>query len=275
MGRACRLSLVVVLAVACDRTPAPKSDSVAPGGNSDVDVSWVPELGPVLAIPGDSDNSAIVLFPTEPADGQTTVSLMRTAGDSSATARITPGDTQVCGDAASAHVSGVIPHGWTVGFAPPVSPVRLDSIESASPADSSTLAAGVLRLASAVPNDRESRFAGLPFAVLAAHRVALAGSSIVIARLARRIPQEATPLEERTLVVGERSGADPYALKYSLRSAGAEESVDHFLLLGAVRSGDKHFLIIEVERESGSRYEILERTANGIWQLRWSRTLSC
>ena len=238
-------------------------------------MTWIPELGAVFAVPGDSDNSAIVLVPADPAEGQIGVSLFRTGGDSSITAQIAPGDTQVCGDAAAAHVSATGPAGWTVAFAPSVVPVRLDSIGGASAGDSSALAANVARLASAVPNDRESRFAGLPFAVLAAHRLTLAGSSVVIARVARRIPQEAKPMEERTLVIGERSGAEPFTLEYSLRAAGAEDSVEHHLLLGAVRAGDKHFVIIEVERESGSRYEILERASNGVWQLRWSRTLSC
>ena len=238
-------------------------------------MSWVPELGAVLAVPGDGDSSAIVLFPAEPSDAQISVSLLRTGGDSSMSAQIAPGDTLVCGDVAAARVSAAGPSGWTVAFASTVLPVRLDSIESVSAADSSKLAADIARLASAVPNGRESRFTGLPFAVLAAHRLSLSGSSVVIARVARRIPQEATPLEERTLVIGERSGAEPYALEYSLRAAGAEDNVEHHLLLGAVRAGEKDFVILEVERESGSRYEILERAPNGVWQLRWTRTLTC
>lgn len=269
------LSLVALAAVACDRKAAPLGDSATPRVDADADARWVPELGGVLAIPGDSDRTAIVLFPAEPADSQTAVSLMRTAGDSTMRAQITPGDSQVCGDAAAAQLSVAGPSGWTLGFAPTVSPLPLDSIESATVGDSSALAADVARLASAVPNDRESRFTGLPFAVLAAHRLTLAGRSAVVARVARRIPQEAAPMEERTLVVGERSGAGPFALKYSLRSAGGEDSVEHHLLLGAVRAGDKVFVIVEVERENASRYEILERASNGVWQLRWTRTLSC
>ena len=131
------------------------------------------------------------------------------------------------------------------------------------------------RLASAVPSEKESRFTGLPFAVLAAHRFSVDADTIVIARVARRIPQEATPLEERTLVVGERSAASPYVVKYSLRSAGAEDVVEHFALLAAVRAAGKSFVVIERERDAGSRYEIVERAPGGAWQLRWSRTLGC
>jgi hypothetical protein len=111
--------------------------------------------------------------------------------------------------------------------------------------------------------------------VLAAHRGRVGGSTIVVGRAARRIPQEAAPLEERTLIIGEQAVGGSLALKYSLRSAGAEDSVEHYLLLGAVQAGDKQFFILESERESGTRYEILERAADGSWRLRWSRALSC
>jgi len=229
----------------------------------------------MLAIPGDSDNTAVVLVPAEPADSATSVNLLRTAGDSSAIARVMPSDTQVCGDAPGAQLSARGPSGWTVAFSPVVATVRLDSIENATPADSSAFAAEVSRLASAVESDRESRFTGLPFAVLAAHRATIGGKSLVIARVARRIPQEATPLEERTLLIGERAGSSPYDLKYSLRSTGAEDTVEHYLLLAVVRASDKHFVVIESERETGSRYEVLERSSEGSWKLRWSRTLIC
>lgn len=269
------IPLALLLVIACDRDAPPRTDSVSQAPANATDVPWVPELGEVLAVPGDSDNSALVLFPREPADSQIDVSLLRTSGDSSVTARIAPGDMQVCGDVPTAQVSAPGPSGWTIALGRAVTPVRLDTVDGASATDSSELAASAARLASAVPDDRASRFSGLPFALLAARRLSLAGSSVLIARVARRIPQEATPLEERTLVIGERVGDEPYTLKYSLRAAGPEDKVEHHLVLGAVRAADKHFVIIEVERESGSRYEILERTPDGAWQLRWSRTLTC
>lgn len=260
--------------VACGKEAPPRSDSVAQSGASSSDVPWVPELGPVFAVPGDSENTAIVLFAASP-DSASDVALMRTAGDSSAGSRITPSELQVCGDVPTAHVTSPGPTGWTIALAPGAAMLRADSIETLSAADSSALAADVARLASAVPNGVESRFTGLPFAVLTAHRVSMDGVTIVIARVARRIPQEATPLEERTILIGERRAAGPFALKYSRRSSGAEDVVDHFALLGAVRARGKHFVITEGERETGSRYEILERSAAGGWQIRWARVLSC
>ena len=270
------LGVLSVALAACDRRAQPSADSVAQTGTTSEDAQWVNELGPVFAIHGDSENTAIVLAPSAPTAGPFDASLHRTAGDSAATARITFVDPEMhaCGEAPVARVSVAGPAGWTIALAPTVVALKLDSIESLTPADSASLAADVARLASAVATDRESRFAGLPFAVLAAHRVNIGSSTIVVGRAARRIPQEATPLEERTLVIGERSGSGPFALKYSLRSAGAEDVVEHYLLLGAVRAGEKYFVLLESEREIGTRYEILERAAGG-WQLRWSRALSC
>ena len=275
--RLLRLTLGSVVVASCGRDAKPSVDSVAQTGAPGVDAQWVPELGPLFAVPGDSNGTAFLLVPSAPGDVALEVALIRTAGDSTAVARMTipDPDVQACGDAPVARLSTGGPSGWTIAFAPQVTSLKLDSIESLSPSDSSALAAEIARLASSVATDRESRFTGLPFAVLAAHRVRLGGNAIVVGRAARRIPQEAAPLEERTLVIGEQAAGGSFALKYSLRSAGAEESVEHYLLLGAVQAGDKQFFVLESERESGARYEILERTADGSWRLRWSRALSC
>lgn len=268
--------LAVALVAACDRGSPPAKDSAAPVAAPKADVPWVNELGPMLAIPGDTERSAIVLFPQTPPDQPMVAALMRTAGDSTFASRIAiDAESQVCDGALAAHLTGATPSDWTIAFAPTVTSVRLDSIESLTPADSARLAADVARLASTVSSDKESRFAGLPFAVLAAHRVTLGKSTIVVGRVARRIPQEATPLEERTLLVGERADTGAFALKYSLRSTGAEDVVEHYALLGIVRSGAAHYVIVESEREGGTRYEIIERSADGAWRLRWSRQLSC
>ncbi len=269
--------LALAGAVSCDRPAKAPADSVAQTGiPEDEATPWVSELGAVFAVPGDSDNTAVVLFPSAPG-ARAEVSLLRTAGDSSRSARITAadGDSAVCGDASGARLSAPGPAGWTLALSPSVTAVRLDSIESLSPTDSASLAADVARIASAVPSDKESRFTGLPFAVLSAHRFSSDSSTVIVGRVARRIPQEATPLEERTFVVAERSGSRPFALKYSLRSIGSEDAVEHSLLLAIVQAAGKTFLVMESESETSARYEIIERTATGPWRLRWSRTLSC
>lgn len=274
-ARVVRLALSAATLTACERAAKPPADSVAQSGTATEDVQWVTELGPLLGIPGDSESTAILLAPVTP-NAPFEAALIRTAGDSTSSARMTVTDPELhaCGDAPVARVSGAGPAGWTIALAPTTTALKLDSIESIPAADSANLAADVARLASAVATEKESRFAGLPFAVLAAHRARIAGNTVVVGRAVRRIPQEATPLEERTLVIGEQAGADPFALEYSLRSSGAEDTVEHYLLLAVVRAGEKHFIIIESARDGGSRYEILERAA-GSWRLRWSRTLSC
>ena len=272
------LPMALAVLVSCDRAAKTPADSVAQTGLPEADEAtpWVSELGPVLAVHGDSDNSAVVLFPPAPA-ARMDVALLRTAGDSSRSARIiaAESDSAVCGEASAARLSAPGPSGWTLAFAPPVTAVRLDSIESLSPADSASLAADIARIASAVPSDKESRFTGLPFAVIAAHRFSSDSSAVIVGRVARRIPQEATPLEERTFLVAERAGSGPFALKYSLRSSGSEDAVEHFLLLAIVQAAGKTFVVVESERETEVRYEIVERTAAGPWRLRWSRTLTC
>lgn len=261
--------------VSCERRTQVPADSVPPSQTVSSDAGWVPELGPVLAVPGDSENTAIVLAPAMPS-GELPATLFRTAGESTAGARISlaESDTLVCDDARIARLSGPTVSGWTVALSPGVTALRLDSIENLAAGDSASLAANVARLASSAP-DSEKRFSGLPFAVLAAYRFQVDGSTIVVGRAARRIPQEATPFEERTLVVGERAASAPFALKHSMRSAGAEEIVEHHALLAVLRAGDKHFLVIESARDNGTRYQVLERTSAGIWRLRWSRQLDC
>jgi hypothetical protein len=269
--------MALAVAVSCDRPAKAPADSAAQTGVPEEEAApWVSELGSVLAVPGDSDNTAVVLFPSAPG-ARVDVSLFRTAGDSSRSASITAAeaDSAVCGDASSARLSAPGPAGWTLAFAPSVTAVRLDSIENLSPADSASLAADVARIASAVPADKDSRFTGLPFAVLAAHRFSSDSSTVIVGRVARRIPQEAAPLEERTFVVAERSGSGSFALKYMLRSSGSEDAVEHFMLLAIVQAAGKTFVVMESERETSARYEIIERTATGPWRLRWSRTLSC
>lgn len=261
--------------VSCERAKPIPPDSVTPSATPDPDAQWISELGPLFAVPGDSANTAIVLVPSAPTEPMT-AALFRTAGDATSSTRLSLGEsaTLVCEDSHVARLSAAASPDWTIALAPTVTPLRVDSIESMPSADSAALAADIARLASGVPGD-DRRFRGLPFAVLAAYRLQIERSTIVVGRAARRIPQEATPLEERTLVVGERTGSEQFAIRHSRRSAGIEDNVEHYALLAAIRAGEKHFLIIESELAGGTRYEILERSSAGEWRLRWSRQLTC
>jgi hypothetical protein len=270
----------------CGRGDAPPSetrdtDTSQPAVASDAPSDWVEELGQLLVVQSDSENTGIILFPETPSSGLISASpllLLSPSGDSvMAEASLVQSDSQVCGEAPTVRLRGNVPS-WSVGLhARSAAALRMDSIETLASADSARFAAELARLASTVPTARESRFGGLPFVVLTARRFELPGSQAVVAHLVRRLPQEATPLEEHTLLVAERPAAatqQPYGITYQQRSEGTEETADHFDILAAVRGGRGTFLLIARDREARTRYEVLVRTPSG-WRLRWQRTLAC
>lgn len=176
------------------------------------------------------------------------------------------------------HMSPAAATPWSVALqARSVTPFRMDSIEALSPSDSAGLSVELARVASSVPDSSGSRFSASPFVVLSARRFEALGRRIVVAHLVRRLPQEASPLEEHTLVIAERADSaegGPYVAAHYERSEGREETVDHYEVLAAVRSREAVFLLLSREREAQTVYEILQRTKTG-WRTRWSRTLAC
>jgi hypothetical protein len=140
------------------------------------------------------------------------------------------------------------------------------------------LAADLARLASGLATQPGSRFTGLPFAVLGAHRFASDGRQYLVGHLVRRLNQEAAPGEERTFVIAERSAAtpgEPYIVTHSQRSEGSEDTAEHFELLAVVRGTEAPLLLLARDQLSKTTYEILERNPDGTWRTRWSRTLAC
>lgn len=280
------LACTVAAMLACGRREAPPNDTLAdsarPVAAASESSDWVTELGQLLVVPSDSDNTGVVLFPATPSQrliASAPITLLSAAGDS-ATARATlvQSDSQVCGEAPTIRLSGVAPGSWSVGLlARSVVPLRMDSIEALPSADSARFAADLARLASALPTTRDSRFAGLPFVVLTARRFDAGDRKAVAAHLVRRLPQEASPLEEHTFVVAERpavSPADAFVVSFHQRSEGTEETADHYEVLAAIRAGKTTFLLIARDREARTSYEVLERTQAG-WGIRWTRTLAC
>lgn len=201
--------------------------SVATKGPSD----WSGELGQLLLVPSDTDNVGVVLYPEEPSVRLITsapLTLVNAGGDTTRV-RMIATDSQQCGDAAVVRLTGAGPTSWTAGLlGRSAGLLRMDSIEMLSPADSARLAADLTRLASALDSHKSSRFSGLRFAVLGARRFETDGRQYVVAHLARRLPQEAAPLEERTLLIAERSStAAPYVVTFSRRSEGSEDTAEH------------------------------------------------
>ena len=163
---------------------------------------------------------------------------------------------------------------WNVGFVGGVvSPLPMDSVQSLGRADSLDALANMTRLASAMPGDSAGRFAGLPFVVRSVWRFSPPGGlQTFVALVRRQINQEATPLQEHTLIVAERSPTDstPSAV-YSERSYGDEETIESRDLLAAVVLGTGRNVALVIGRDFGNAasYGVVERGDDGKWRARW------
>jgi hypothetical protein len=230
-------------------------------------------------VPADAESTAIVLYPDTPDNAllaRTQLSLVTAAGEVAAQARATAADSLECAGAPVVRLSAGSQGSWALGLAASVRVIQTDSIESLARPDSARLVANLARLASTVSADTETRFSGLPFAVVRARRFTLGNTRVVAAHLARKLPQEASPLEEHTFVIGERRvGADSLTLRFSARSEGSEETAERFEVLGVVAAAGTTLLLVARDQAARVRYEVLERIADGSWRVRWARPLGC
>lgn len=248
--------------------------------------TWDVGAGSVLLVSSDVPTRAIVVLPSE-TDSTTLATLPRPA---SATLLGRGGDVQTAdlagvNDSAGCHLAPLTaappPHAWTVGFiGGVVSPLPVDSAASITHGDSVQFVVSLNRLASAIPNDSAGRFTGLPFVVQSLWRVVVPdGPTVVAGALVRQINQEATPLQERTFVVGERRGSDTvFTMGYNERSYGQEETIESRELLAAILVGDGKTPALVLARDYGddNAYSILERGVDARWRLRWtSRRRHC
>jgi hypothetical protein len=282
------------LFAACEHAkPVSRTDSAAPDTSvapessaAPVAARWIGALGPALFVPSDSAGQAFVILPDSLAsidDLRDTIDVRLLGRNGAAQparlAQVKPSDTTECPSWRVISTAAMTP--WSVAFAgDAVTSLALDSIGGMSHADSSRLAASIIRLASALrddaPGGADSRFVGLPFTVRTAWTFQFAdGRHGVVATLQRQINQEASPLEEHTLLIAERDarpGAadDSWTTTYSERSRGDEETVETRELLAAVKLGNQPPLLV-LSRDFGDRvdYGLLERTASG-WRVRWS-----
>lgn len=265
---------------------APDSTTTPESSAAPVATRWLGALGPALFVPSDSAGQAFAILSDTSAsidDLRDTIAVRlfgrNGAAQPARLAQVKPSDSTEC--PSWRVVSSAASAPWSVGFAgDAVTPLPLDSLSAMSRADSSRLATAVIRLASALrddaPGGADSRFVGLPFSVRTAWSFSLAdGHQVVVATLQRQINQEASPLEEHTLLIAERDarpGAvdDSWTTTYSERSRGDEETVQTRELLAAVKLGGQPPLLV-LSRDYGDRvdYSLLERVAGG-WRVRWS-----
>ena len=282
------LFCVAALGMGCGKRDAPpvadssfdsaRSPSTATQAPSD----WSGELGQLLIVPSDSDNVGVVLYPEDPSARLITsapLTLLNAGGDTTRV-KLVASDSQQCGDAPVVRLTGAGPASWTVGLlGRSARLLRMDSIETLTPADSARLAADLARLASALDSHKNSRFSGLPFSVMGARRFEADGRQYVAAHLARRLNQEALPLEEHTFLIAERPahGASPdfYVVTYTLRSEGSEDTAEHFETLASAHGRESLLLLLARDQLAQTTYEVLERSSLGKWRSRWSRKLVC
>jgi len=284
-----RARFVILLAIvaACGRSDSARTaDSLvrvaaATSPEPPASSGWMPELGSALLVASDSDATAVLLYPGDPgSEPRRAVTLMMAGGDTARAIMAAASSDRQCGDAPIVRLDGPVPRGWSAGFLNHTArPIRMDSIEALSSADSVRLASDVARLASALTASTRNRFSGLPFVVLSARRFRWNDLVVIVAHVVRRLNQEASPLEEHTLLIAERpdgSGTPaPYGVAHSERSEGSEETAEHFDVLAALRTNTTAVLLIARDQVSRTEYELLARTPDGGWQRRWRRTLAC
>ena len=167
--------------------------------------------------------------------------------------------------------------GWTVAFLKGrAKALALDTVEALPHADS----AQARRRHHAARLDRSQRYgAHLPrhSRTPCEPRIAsrqCAGIEAVVADVVRTLNQEANPLEEHTLIVGERpTGSNaPYRLAYREVTAGSDETLESSDVLAAVQIGAPPHIDLVLAREGyeSNAYALLERQADGSWKLRWT-----
>jgi len=287
--RAALLCLSIGLA-ACERAKSPvpvdtsalraahAADSVAIAASPTR--NWDANAGPVLLIPAGTADQAFVIAPDSAQSARglsaiprpAAVTLFARNGAVQSAELPAVADTSVC--AIERLTAAPPPRPWNIGFiGGVVAPVAMDSIQSFNPTDSAMLAAGTTRLASALPNDPAGRFIGLPFVARAIWRFSIPqGSQVVVTSFVRQINQEATPLQERTLLVAERPANDTtLTTAYWERSYGDEETIESRDVLAAVLLGAARTpaLIISHDFGDATAYGLLERVSDGRWHSRW------
>ena len=286
--------------IATQPLTVPPADSP---GRAPVPSGWDRLAGPVLLVAGSQPDAAIVVFPevqgehaaaelqldTTTIRGSTAALVGRAGAVTTAVLgeRAAPGEDEDCVGWPVLRVtspSGVTTP-WTVGLiGARLVPVPLDSVGSLSVADSAALVAEVARLASTLPvKDAAARLRGLPFFVQDFRRFRIPpGVDVLIAQVIRRVHEEASPVEERTLLIAERDSARPdehrsgrYALAFHQRAAGSEETLEGSEVLAALTPPGRPqpLLFVARETEGGVRYIILERTGPRQWHVKWTSAL--
>jgi hypothetical protein len=289
LARCATAGLAASLALACERSKSPpRVDSASPVRTGTPDSTaalasprgkWDDAAGPVLLAPTVAPGQAFIVAP----DSATAAAQLAAIPHPASVTLFGRGGTVQTADLSAvadtgACVTGSLsaappPRPWSIGFiGGVVAPLPLDSTISST--DSAALVVTMNRLASALPNDSAGRFAGLPFVVRTLWRFTIPnGPLVAVASVTRQINQEATPLQEHTLLVAERAPSDTtFSTAYSERSYGQEETIESREILAGALIGVARLPALFLIRDYGdaSAYGLIERGQNGKWRRRWT-----
>jgi hypothetical protein len=299
LGAPTIIGSALALVMACERSNTPATRGTAatatPGGTTTgatsaaVDSSWNNAIGPVLLVQGEDGNEALVIPPRE--DDSAAIGIFTALGARHSTVTLfgRGGELLTAELDATAKTENAecrlwplravhgpeTGSGWAVGFTGgTITPMPLDSVERLSSRDSMALAAEASRLASNVTAPTAPSFQGLRFTAHDIRRFEVSpGVQAIVAHLIRRVNQEASPLEEQTLLIAERDSGvttGPYQLAYAERANGMEEEVPTPEVIGGVHIQNRPTLVIARDSDTGVAYSMLERTAQRRWRVRWT-----
>jgi hypothetical protein len=170
---------------------------------------------------------------------------------------------------------GLADTGWTVALeAGRVKAIALDSLQGLTGIDSAQRTVEITRLVSALPGDTAAAYRGIPFFVKEASKFTSAGGiEVMVAKVSRRINQEANPREEQILLVAERDESRvgrPLIAAYHERVSGREESIESSDILAALQGSNGPTLVVIRDFGDGSVFSLLTRVAPAFWQIGWN-----
>jgi len=273
---------------ACEGTKAPasarsaSSAAAAAAGTAAAHAKpWDDELGALLATQSLDGGPPIVFVRDTAATADFDVELLNHDDRTSKAVLRAGSPIQACAWRRHASVSQsggrAAPNGWALALSPGIAtPFGIDGVGDLSPRDSAMLVARISRLVSAIPEDSLSApFRGLPIVVRDAWRLQLADSTPVsIAIATRSLNVESNPRAEAITLIAEpdtSAGAGQWRTAYSERSAGPEDRIEGMDLLAAFElQRTRPALALVREGDEGLQLEIVERTAPGVWAVRWS-----
>ena len=291
MRRTMVLAGLLVLVVGCERakTVAPGTATSSPGisahaigaGAAATMKTWDDEIGAIIATPS-LDGGAPVLFERDTTSGADVETELFNHDDHTSKAILHPGAAiRSCAWRRSATITGAdgraTPNSWALALSPGVArPVGIESVGELLPRDSAAMVARISRLVSAMPEDSGSApFLGVPVVVRDAWLFQLPDSTTITVAIAMRsLNVESNPLAQAITLIAEpdhASPSTPWRTAFYERDAGPEDRIEGIDLLAAfLLDGRRPAVALVREGDSGLQLEVVERTAPGVWAVRWS-----